>query len=76
MEETLILQLVDAFGISAYYAFLGLAGLGLLVFIASIVAPLTKTKIDDELVTYTLQYKELFFRLLAKFAITNRKEKK
>ena len=75
MEFQIIVQLVDMLGIAAYMLFI-LAGVGIVVIIASIVAPFTETKIDDQLATYGMQYKELFFRLLARFAVTKRKEKK
>lgn len=72
MEEQIIVQLVELMGWGAY-AFIGLAVLGVLMVITSVVAPMTKTKRDDELVTYFQEYKELFFRLLARFAVINRK---
>jgi len=75
MEFQLILQVIELLGIGGYMLFI-LAGLGLVMVIASFIAPYTETKVDDQLVTIGMRYKELFFRLLARFAMTNRKGKK
>lgn len=75
MEASFFVALAEQFGVVTYVFYL-LCAIGVTVVVASIIAPFTKTKIDDNIVTIFGKYKKLFGDAFFAFAIKARKEKK
>ncbi len=74
IEISFFVAMAEQFGIVTY-VFYFLCGIGLTVVAASIIAPFTKTKIDDNIVTVFSKYSKLFGNAFFAFALKARKEK-